>query len=120
MKDLVEVIFGGIERVEDLIESLRGFCSCVGCGGSHVDEGYIKMVMEELESPEYRRIMRCVNGSVGILPCADLVSQAYDGALDIASLKPSERAEAAQNVLGYLYDLDDGEVEEIEERIGNE
>ncbi|MFH1711102.1 MAG: hypothetical protein ABH840_02205 [Nanoarchaeota archaeon] len=84
MKDLSEVLLGEIEVIDDLVESLQGFCSCVGYAGSHTDESYIKMVMGELTSLETVRIMERIDGICGVLPHANNLSRGYEEALEIA------------------------------------
>jgi len=70
------------------------------------------MAMKELTSQETVRIMERIDGACGVLPHANNLSRAYEGSLDITKMKPQERIEAAQEVLGYLGPFDDCELED--------
>ena len=70
------------------------------------------MVMRELKSPRNRLTMKRIDDSCGVLPHADYLSRICEIALDIGSMKPEDRIQAAQEALGYLGPFDDCELED--------
>lgn len=114
MLSLTEVLLREADEIEELVEDLQGFFSCVGYAGSHTDEGYINMADEDLKSKKNRVIMKRIEDLCGTMPFADNLSDAYRIALTIKGMTPEERVQEAQEAIDLLGPFEEGDVERRE------
>ena len=118
MRDIVDVIFGERELIEDFVEDLKGFLLCIGFGGRQRDDKYIRESVGELKSEENLKVVECLYNSLSdVVPHAMSILEAYGEAVSIprynSRILPggrfSEREKAAQEAVQGLLDLDDSE-----------